>query len=435
MALSSHIMYVDMNSFFASCEQQDKPHLRGKPVGVTAYDSPHATVIAPSVQAKKYGVKTGMRLSDCKLLCPEIIPIPAKASLYRKFHIQIIAILNRYCDHVIVKSIDEAALNFASYKFIYNDLHEIALKIKADLRDEVGECLTCSIGIAPNTFFAKLATDLKKPDGLIEINHDNVETTLKGLGLKDLCGIATRNERRLNMVGISSPLEMYKTSAQILRKAFGGVVGNYWHSRLHFKEVDEYVSDYKTMSAARTVSTAQRSSEKTLVLLITSLCLKLEQRMVQQGCFASKGIVFISYSYGAGWTKKMKFTMPLQDGIKLKRYIMYYIDQAQKERNTQMLSNSISKIGVEIFDLQKSEGLKYNLFDNEIMRDKARITYHAIKNKYGKNSVRRASEIIDKTVLKDAIGFGSVKDLDVHNGRFTDENKFNVALLDDYDDD
>ena len=131
------VMYVDMNSFFASCEQQRHPELRGRPVGVITYDSPNACVIAPSKEAKKYGVKTGMRMGECKLLCPEIIPINTHPAWYRQIHIDVMAILHSYCDDVIPKSIDEAVVNFTSYRLVYKDLSVVARQIKADLTKKV----------------------------------------------------------------------------------------------------------------------------------------------------------------------------------------------------------------------------------------------------------------------------------------------------------
>src|ERR1043165_8520745 len=126
-------MYVDMNSYFASCEQQRHPELRGKPLGVITYDSPNAAVIAASIEAKKFGIKSGMRLGDCRALCPQMITITTHPAWYREIHVKIMAILRRYCDDVIPKSIDEAVANFHSYHMVYKDLTAVAKQIKADI--------------------------------------------------------------------------------------------------------------------------------------------------------------------------------------------------------------------------------------------------------------------------------------------------------------
>ena len=279
------VMYVDMNSYFASCEQQRHPQLRGKPVGVITHDSPNACVIAASIEAKKLGVKTGMRLPDCRMLCPDIIPITTHPGWYRKIHVDIMAILRTYSDDVIAKSIDEAVVNFTSYRLVYKDLKLIANKIKADIRAKY-DYLSCSIGIAPNSFLAKLGTEIQKPDGLIEITPENIDGYLAAMKLTDLPGIASANERRLQMIGIKTPLEMRYSSPTLLRKAFGGIVGDYWHRRLHFGEVDLYNTNItKTMSATRTLGPKQREERQAMESMLIALCTRLEQRMVKQGLF------------------------------------------------------------------------------------------------------------------------------------------------------
>src|SRR5580698_214415 len=145
----SIVMYVDMNSYFASCEQQLRPELRGKPIGVTTHDSPTSCVIAPSTEAKKFGVKTGMRLNECRELCPQIVPVVARPAKYREFHIKVMDVLNRYCDDVMAKSIDEAVMNLTSYRLVYKDMLELAKLIKVGIKEECGEFVKCSIGIAP----------------------------------------------------------------------------------------------------------------------------------------------------------------------------------------------------------------------------------------------------------------------------------------------
>src|SRR5690606_31058199 len=120
------VMYVDMNSFFASCEQQLNAGLRGRPSGVTAGTKDYAVIIAPSVEAKRLGVKTGMRMAECRLFCPQIIQVPAHPVKYREAHILIINILRRYCSEVIPKSIDEAAMNLSSYRLVYRDMPALA---------------------------------------------------------------------------------------------------------------------------------------------------------------------------------------------------------------------------------------------------------------------------------------------------------------------
>ncbi|MGN6566510.1 MAG: DNA polymerase Y family protein [Flavipsychrobacter sp.] len=408
----SLVMYIDMNSYFASCEQQFRPELRGKPIGVTTYDSPHAAVIAPSIEAKRYGVKTGMRLSDCKALCPHIIPITTRPYLYRIVHVEIMKILQSYCNDVLAKSIDEAVINLSSYRLVYKDPIDLAKRIKNDIYSKY-DYLKCSIGIAPNSFLAKLATELQKPDGLVQITPENIDTHLAGLKLTDLPGIAGRNERRLMMIGIGDPLQMRHASQALLRKAFGGIVGYYWHSRLNFSEVDLYSrTQTRAMSAMRTVSRAQAESKQTLESLLVSLCTRLEQRMVKQGLFCKEASFFIKYRSKTGWDTHICFAQPVQDALDLRKYILERIQEFEHTHNvSSMFSTQVQSMGVAIQNFMNDSALQYSLFDNRIQHDVVRKTIYQIKDKYGKNIVRKGSEMFNPHVMKDAIGFGSVKDM------------------------
>jgi DNA polymerase-4 len=429
---ASIVMYIDMNSFFASCEQQRNPELRGKAIGVVTYDSPNACVIAPSIEAKKFGVKTGMRLTECRQYCPHIIPVTTHPAWYRQIHVDIIAILRKYCDDVIAKSIDEAVMNMTSYRLVYKDLKVIGRQIKADIKEKY-DYLTCSIGIAPNSFLAKVATELQKPDGLIEITPENIDTHLATMKLQDLPGIASRNERRLVMVGIKSPLEMRHSSAALLRKAFGGIVGQYWHHRLNFGEVDMYSNENRTMSATRTVSRAMRESQGTLEALLVSLCTRLEQRMVKQKVFCKEASFFIRYINNTGWDTKVSFSRPVQDANELRHHLLERIhDFEKKNRMNTMFNTQTRQLGVGIQNFVGMEGMPYSLFDNRMQQDVVRRVMYEIKDKYGKNKVRKGVEMFDPFVMKDAIGFGSVRDMVmVRNGENEDEVRNKYLLEED----
>ena len=408
--LGGIVMYIDMNSFFASCEQQLQPELRGKPVGVCPYESPNAAVIALSQEAKAFGITSGMRLTECRQLCPQLIVRPSQPVKYRQFHVIIINVLKKYCNDVIPKSIDEAILNFTSYKLVYKDFVAIACQIKNDIKKEA-DYLKCSIGIAPNAFLAKLATELQKPDGLVEITPDNIDEYLKKLKLTDLPGIAYANERRLKAVAIYTPLEMRYASISFLRKALGGIVGYYWHCRLNFFEVDLYVNQTKSMGAGRTVSAEQSSSLQTMDALIISLCTRLEQRMVKQSVFCRQANFSVGYKNRSDWRTLIHFANPLQDAIELRSYIAQRVKEYEDASSYSVLNKDVLSINITVCDFISAKFIQYNLFDNRIQRDALRRTMYVIKNKYGKNSVRKACETIEPDVMKDAIGFGSVKEL------------------------
>ena len=427
----SFVMFLDMNSYFASCEQQRHPELRGKPLGVLTYDSPNAAVIAASKEAKIFGIKSGMRLGDCRALCPQLITTTTHPAWYRQIHVDVMAILRSYCDDVIPKSIDEAVANFNSYRLVYDDLTEVASQIKADITAKY-DYLTCSIGIAPNSFLAKLGTGLQKIDGLIVITPENIDGYLATLKLTDLPGIATNNERRLKMIGINNPLQMRHSSPALLRKAFGGVVGDYWHRRLNFAEVDMYSrAENRTMSATRTLSRQQSQNRQVLESMLISLCTRLEQRMVKSEMFCREVSFSIRYKDGTSWDTTVKLAEPVQDAMELISYIKERIADYERSHHLQALFNErVTNLTVAIASFMNGRVMQYSLFDNRMKKDTVRKVMYDIKEVYEQNNiVRKGCELIIPNVMKDAVGFGSVKDMivkkngEVKNRHLLEEDK------------
>src|ERR1700743_1995860 len=145
-----------MNSFFARCEQQVNYWLRDRPVGGCVYTGKYGCVISLSTEAKAKGLRAGMRLNDAMAVCPDLVPVESNPARYREYHKKIINVLQKYCKDVVAKSIDEAIINLSHYDHL--DPLTIAQNIKKDILENVGDWLTCSVGIAPNAFLAKLAS-------------------------------------------------------------------------------------------------------------------------------------------------------------------------------------------------------------------------------------------------------------------------------------
>jgi DNA polymerase-4 len=407
-------LFVDMNSFFATCEQQVNKELRGKPVGVCVYLNRFAAIIAASVDAKKKGVKGGMRMNEALKICPDIVAVETHPNLYREMHIKIMNVLRKYSDKVIPKSIDEAVVDLTGYHLVYKDPQQLAKQIKHDIRTEVGDYLTCSIGIAPNAFLAKLASNVKKPDGLTTIMPDTIDGILKNMKLTDLPGIARGMATRLEHAGIRTPLELRYAKPHTLKAACRSVVGLYWHQRLNFQEVhvDTDTHEYKSMAAQRMISRHQREKPEQLQELLLSLCLKLEGRMVKQGVFARNISVYCRYIDGYEWGIQLPLSQPVQDGIDVLHLIKQKMEQFEKDHETQPLINAqLTSLGVTVSEFVPDSQVQYNLFTDHSRKDKLRKTVYGIKGKFGSEKLIRAAELSKDPVLKDVIGFGSIKDL------------------------
>lgn len=223
-------LFLDLNSYFASVEQQVRPELRGRPIAIVPLITKNTCCIAASYEAKAYGVKTGVNADEAKLLCPKIELVEARPKLYVEFHHRIVEAVER-CVHVsMVMSIDEMACQLMGSERNYPKATKIAYQIKAALR-EVGETLRCSIGIAPNRYLAKVASDMQKPDGLRVILLSDLPQCLYSLKPGDLSGIGSRMEQRLAQRGITTVPQLCVLSREEMRDIWHSVIGErlwYW---------------------------------------------------------------------------------------------------------------------------------------------------------------------------------------------------------------
>lgn len=232
------ILHIDFNSYFASVEQQANPRLRSKPIGVTGGDRMQRTVLgAASIEAKKFGVKTGMQIWEARKLCPQIILVPGDSDKYLEVTKRFLGILKDYSLNLEVFSIDEAfmELKVQNSKCKVRETVEIARNIKVRIKIEIGEWIRCSIGISYNKLMAKLAGSLQKPDGLVIIpNQQEAIKVLDQIELDEICGIGSRIKKRLNNLGVFNfhqlrqvPLEAllasFKSYGQILYNMARGI--------------------------------------------------------------------------------------------------------------------------------------------------------------------------------------------------------------------
>lgn len=228
-------LFLDLNSYFASCEQQENPRLRGKPVIIVQTEAETACAIAASYEAKRRGVRTGALVRDARQMCPDVVLVKARHKLYSQYHDRVVKAVDTCLPVEKILSIDEMAC-----RLMRNErpmARDIALRIKKTLREQVGECMTCSIGIAPNLFLGKVASDLQKPDGLVVLTPENMPGPLLGMPLRGIYGIGRRMEARLNLFGIGDVAALWKASSALLRRVWGGVRGALFYQMLHGVDV------------------------------------------------------------------------------------------------------------------------------------------------------------------------------------------------------
>lgn len=226
-------LFLDLNSFFASCEQQERPELRGRPVIITPMATDSTCAIAASYEAKAFGIKTGTPVWEAKKLCPGLVAVQARQGLYLDYHHRVIAAVEA-CLHVTKSlSIDEMACRLMGTEREPERAKALALHVKQTVCARVGERMTCSIGLAPSVFLGKVASDMKKPDGLVAIRRRDLPEILYPLALRDLYGIGRRMEQRLCRFGVGSTKALMQAPRALLRHVWGGVHGALYYELLH----------------------------------------------------------------------------------------------------------------------------------------------------------------------------------------------------------
>ena len=218
-------LFVDLNSYFASVEQQIRPHLRGKPVGVVPLMADTTCCIAASYEAKAFGVKTGTLIADARRLCPEITFVEARHQIYVDYHQRIVKAVESCIPVSAVLSIDEMACRLMGRERGLAAAMELGRKVKATIQLKVGEVLRSSVGLATNRYLAKVASDMEKPDGLVALPLDLLPEALSQLELRDLPGIGARTEKRLNQQGIRSMKDLLALDGEQAAQVWGSVLG------------------------------------------------------------------------------------------------------------------------------------------------------------------------------------------------------------------
>jgi DNA polymerase-4 len=219
------VLHVDMDAFYASVEQRDRPELRGRPVIVGGVGN-RGVVSAASYEARRYGVRSAMPTATARRLCPEGVFLPVRMPQYAQVARQIREILLAVTPLVEPLSLDEAFLDVRGYEPLLGPAPVIARQIKDCIRAETG--LTASVGVAPNKFLAKLASDHGKPDGLVVVPPDRVTEFLAPLPVGRLWGVGAKGEKRLHALGVRTIGQLAALPEKVLADYFGKTGRHLW---------------------------------------------------------------------------------------------------------------------------------------------------------------------------------------------------------------
>ena len=402
------IMWVDLNSAFATTEQQAHPSLRGKPVGVTNRISKECCVIAASYEAKHRGVKVGCRRSEALKLCPDLVLLETDPPKYHYVYSKLISIMKDYTDNIKMRSIDEGILDFhgTAFEGKTDQLIKIGYEIKRRVREEIGEYMMINVGIGPNRFLAKTAAGLHKPDGLDVITHENLKQIYASLELKDLNGIARGYSARLKMHGITTPLEFLNTPEQFLKKVvFKGINGTYWYKRLRGYEVDSAETKFGMVGRQWVVKNPTNDEEflqSSMHSLTETVGAKLRYRNAQ-----ARGVcVWMGFSAGGGFSDKKMYKTACYTNAEIWRRASELFDNRPKNMKVRI-------IGMYLYGLEPSSRNQFDLFGMHEKADNLTKSLDDINEFYGMFTVYSADAMTGTKNIKQKIPFGGTKYFDL----------------------
>jgi DNA polymerase-4 len=396
-----------MNSYFASVEQQANPHLRNRPVGVCEHLG--GIIIAPSVEAKRIGIKLGTTVWDARKIYPQIVLLPVDPEKYRHVTKSFLRVLTDYTDRVERYSIDEAFVDLSRICRDFDEALLIGLEIKQRLRSEVGEWVSCSVGIGPNKLVAKIAADLGEGDidRICVVKPEDIPKLYNRLALTDIPGIAHRLEAALNQLGIFTLRQLADYPLGNLLNQFG-ISGFFLHQMANFVDTAEMVTrdleEIKSFGHSYTVSKAM-SDPGDIRKLILKLCEKVGRRMRAKGAQGNIVHYFHSDKRYFGFHKQRKIGEFINDGAAIYRAVFAIC------RSQLPLRFPLKIIGVTV------SGLRFQNFPEPLFQQYQKPIWFTqvadkINDKYGEFTIRRARLLeIPAEWAKDTVGFGRMKEL------------------------
>ncbi len=399
-------LFVDMNSFFASVEQQERPELRGQPIGVVPVVAQTTCCIAASYEAKHHGVRTGTAVREAKRLCPGIHLVEARPRLYVNYHHRFVEAVES-CLHVDhVHSIDEVSARLMGKERQPAHARALAERVKHALWNRVGRWVRSSIGLGPNIWIAKVATDLQKPDGLSLVTLDDLPEKLYTLGLDDLPGIGRRMHKRLVAAGIDSVEGLYTLSQnQLCRIWQSRVMGTIWWQQLRGEQVPLRPTIRRTVGHSRVLPPERRTEPHAHAVLVCMLD-KAAVRLRHMGYWTGSVTVSVSFLDRPHWHERTHLAV-CQDTPTLL--------EAVNRLWTRKPTGSLLKVSVVLADLLPAACTAEPLYPHQRRMGRLSQAMDRLNAKYGPHAVYFGSMHHARGSVPTRIAFTHIPNLSLPN--------------------
>ncbi|MGE3769638.1 MAG: helix-hairpin-helix domain-containing protein [Bdellovibrionales bacterium] len=411
-------LFLDLNSFFASCEQQDDPTLRGKPVAVVPSLTDTTSVIAASYAAKAFGIRTGTRVREAKQMCPGLILRTGNHKRYVQHHNAVKRAIEDVLPIEMVCSVDEFACRLMGDECEVREAIALAECVKQSIRQKAGEALTCSIGLAPNRFLGKVAADMQKPDGLTVISLDDIPGKLLRLKLQDFPGIGPRMAQRLINQGVTTVEQLYAADIPTMRALWGGIEGEKFYQKLRGEDPFYRATETGSFSHQHVLEPKFRSMDG-VSAYAQHLLLKLAERLRDQQYLSRRLSLVIRYAGTFQRAHAETSFHETADSLTLLR--------ALKDLLAQMPRGKPFKVAVTVSDLIPAARRQLDLFTDE-QESELSTALDDINQKYGRGTLYFGATQALQKHLHARIAFQRVPDEQEFDARDTTEREFQKHL-------
>ncbi len=421
-------LFLDLNSYFASVEQEARPELRNRPVGVVPLEAETTVCLAASYEAKAFGVKTGTMVREARQMCPGIIFVEARHELYVQYHHRIVAAVESCLPVTAVLSIDEMACRLMGRERPLLAAMKLGRQVKEAVRSQVGSTLRCSVGLATNRYLAKIASDMEKPDGLVALTPDILREALLGLTLRDLPGIGVQTEKRLNERGVRTMADlMTLASRERTREETGELWGSVWGERLwHWLRGEDFdMGDNehsKSLSHQHVLGPELRNIDSAWAVahkLLHKAAMRMRDEKLWAGrislalSFVGNGPVRAPSAFGPSradsWTSELKLTECQDNPTLIAALKKLWEGRPQGPKYEQPFFVSVALTAL-VPDALHSLSL-FDAHDGGAERSRLAQTMDALNHKYGLATLAPATMLTALKAAPTRIAFSSIPDM------------------------
>ena len=416
------IFHLDMDAYFASIEQQADPKLRGKPIGVTGRPTERSIVVAFSREAKRFDVWTGMPVWEARRVCRSLIFVPGRPERYVETTKTFLGILKRYTPKIEVFSTDEVFMDVTREVDRYDGPLALARRIKTRFREELGPCITATIGIASNKTFAKLIAKRNKPDGIGHLTEEDLPELLRTASITEICGIGPRIERRLSRLGVRTLAELGALPVALLRREFG-VYGLFLKSVGLGTDPSPIVAyskvpPPKSVGHSRSLPPHLRTYPLALYVL-RDLCDKVGRRMRKLRYVGRTVYCGLRFGLkGPGFGKQTTLDVPTDDDERIYRACLDILAQMPERPEV------VNKVGVSVSQLIPYREAPISLFETDHRKEALHCAVDHIRDQFGETSIRVGTSLLYQAIPRHVSGFvlDQMGHRDVYGDQYSDSD-------------